>query len=88
MKEKPSSLREAVKKQDDWSYWPFLPVKNRQQRTASGLHKTGVIISNGDDDFPPEVALGNIWDTKNLLTAPKVEYPTWEAMEEAGWEID
>ena len=69
------------------SAWPnlFLPLVNRTEKGTSP--QAGMLFDS--DEYRHTVFLANMWDENiDLKKVEKVEFHSFIAMVEAGWEVD
>jgi hypothetical protein len=66
----------------EWPRWPMLPVK-RSEKT--GPPECGIMWATGE----PIVYHCNMWAIPDDLTkAPQTKYDSFDAVVEAGWQVD
>ena len=73
---------EFMKHPDLWPRWPILPVVIRGSDPKSG------VMIELNKRVEPIVYEGYMFDMANINDMPPIEYDSFEALVDAGWEVD
>lgn len=81
---------DTIKNPDVWAMWPFLPVKNKTNKTLpkepDGLYPLATMLA--EEGPPYKLYNVNIFNMPKELPEPKWTYQTVEEMLDSGWEVD
>ena len=69
---------------DNWPNWPLLPMK----KWEDGKLEVGLLL-DGLLPVRPIIYKANLYaQPSEVLAAETIEFPSWEALLDAGWRVD